>query len=59
MVGPLLAGLVVEARGWPTATLILGCVSVFTALPTAVWTGGSLFKRRLQRAEKEAMVEQA
>lgn len=49
MVGPLLAGLVVEARGWPTATLILGCVSVFTAGPVAVWTGGSLFKKRRGR----------
>lgn len=54
MVGPLLAGLVVQAKGWPTATLILGCVSIFTALPTAVWTGGSLFKRKQRKAEKEA-----
>lgn len=46
MIGPLLAGLVSKAYGWPTATLILGCVSIFTALPTAVWTGGSIFKKR-------------
>lgn len=57
MVGPLLAGLVVNARGWPTATLILGCVSVFTALPTAVWTGGSFFKRKRRLAEKKGEVE--
>ncbi|KAM0720619.1 hypothetical protein Q7P37_004756 [Cladosporium fusiforme] len=57
MVGPLLAGLVVEARGWPTATLILGCVSVYTALPTAVWTGGSFFKKRKRVVEEKEQVE--
>lgn len=45
MVGPLLAGLVVEAEGWSAATLILGCVAVFTVVPTVVWTGGSWRKR--------------
>lgn len=49
MIGPLLAGLVREAEGWGTATLILGCVSIFTAVPTAVWTGGSIFKERRRR----------
>lgn len=51
MIGPLLAGLTSEASGWPTATLILGCVSIFTAVPTAVWTGGSIFKERMRRIE--------
>lgn len=46
MIGPLLAGLVQNSHGWPTATLILGCVSIFTAIPTAIWTGGSMFKVR-------------
>lgn len=46
MVGPLLAGLVVNAEGWPTATLILGCVSAFTVLPVVVWTGGRWGKER-------------
>ena len=46
MVGPLLAGLVVNSKGWPTATLILGCVSIFTALPVVVWTGGSWRKSK-------------
>ncbi|KAF2215897.1 hypothetical protein CERZMDRAFT_65285 [Cercospora zeae-maydis SCOH1-5] len=49
MIGPLLAGLVVEARGWGTATLILGVVSILTALPTAFWTGGSIIKLRKMR----------
>lgn len=59
MIGPLLAGLVVEARGWPTATLILGCVSVFTTVPTVVWTGGSLFKRRRREKEEKCQEEGA
>ncbi|EGP87771.1 uncharacterized protein MYCGRDRAFT_40588 [Zymoseptoria tritici IPO323] len=46
MIGPLLAGLIVEAHGWSLATLILGIVSLVTAVPTAVWTGGSWFKER-------------
>ncbi|PPJ58138.1 hypothetical protein CBER1_02566 [Cercospora berteroae] len=58
MIGPLLAGLVVEARGWGTAVLILGCVSIVTALPTAIWTGGSIFKsKRLDKADVVDSVE--
>lgn len=54
-VGPLLAGLVSEAHGWGTATLILGCISLFTALPTVIYTGGSVFKAR-RRKKEEAMM---
>lgn len=59
MIGPLLAGLVVNSKGWPTATLILGCVSIFTALPVVVWTGGSLRKRkgRSMQAERAARMQ--
>lgn len=53
MIGPLLAGLVNETHGWPTATLILGCVSIFTAVPTAIWTGGSIFKKRRKDREED------
>jgi len=60
MVGPLLAGLVVNSQGWPTATLILGCVSAFTVLPVVVWTGGSLRKKmQRKRREKEAVKGEA
>lgn len=53
MIGPLLAGFVQESHGWPVATLILGCVSVFTAIPTAIWTGGSIFKQgRLRKGQE-------
>ncbi|KAK3713327.1 hypothetical protein LTR37_008519 [Vermiconidia calcicola] len=52
MIGPLLAGLTNEAHGWGTTTLILGCVSLFTAIPTAIWTGGSIFKKMRKRKEE-------
>ncbi|KAI5359278.1 Putative major facilitator superfamily, MFS transporter superfamily [Septoria linicola] len=52
MIGPLLGGLVNRSEGWGTATLILGCVSIFTALPTAIWTGGSFIKLRKARQER-------
>jgi MFS family permease len=51
MIGPLLAGLVNQAHGWGTATLILGLISLATVVPTAIWTGGSIFKK--VRARKE------
>ncbi|KAM3425125.1 hypothetical protein BST61_g7088 [Cercospora zeina] len=58
MIGPLLAGLVVEARGWGTATLILGCVAILTALPTVFWTGGSIIKqRRMHQANSSGSVD--
>lgn len=59
MIGPLLAGLVVNSAGWPTATLILGCVSIFTALPVVIWTGGSWRKSkgRNMQAERAARMK--
>jgi MFS family permease len=52
MIGPLLGGLVNSSKGWPTMTLILGCVSAFSAIPAFIWTSGSLFKlRRKTRLE--------
>lgn len=53
--GPLLAGLVNEAHGWATANLILGCVSLFAALPTVIFTGGNIFALRNER--RAAMAE--
>lgn len=49
MVGPLLAGLVNQRAGWKVTTLMLGCVSVVTAVPVAVWTGGSIWKARREK----------
>lgn len=51
LVGPLLSGLVTQKQGWSVATLILGCVSIFTAVPTAVWTGGSIIKKARRKRE--------
>ena len=52
MVGPLLAGLVNQSLGWNVATLILGCISLFTAVPASIWTGGSIFKKLRARKEE-------
>lgn len=54
MLGPLLSGLIVDSRGWSTATLILGCVSIFTVLPVVIWTGGSFYRRGARVIECEA-----
>lgn len=59
MIGPLLGGLVAEARGWGTATLILGLISGITVIPTAIWTGGSIFKLRRQRRNEQRTREAA
>ena len=63
MVGPLLAGLVVNSEGWPTATLILGCVSAFTVVPVVIWTGGRWGEAKKSGGrtwgDKEKVVEEA
>ncbi|KAL1302671.1 hypothetical protein AAFC00_003035 [Neodothiora populina] len=55
MAGPLLAGLIKAHSGWGTTTLVLGCVSAFSVVPTVIWGGGSIFKER--RAKKAARDE--
>ena len=57
LVGPLLAGLVNQRAGWAVTTLILGLVSIITAIPTAVWTGGSIWKMKRRRREMDARAE--
>lgn len=58
LVGPLLSGLVNQKAGWKVTTLILGIFSIVTAIPTVIWTGGSIFKqRRNQRAEREEQAQ--
>jgi MFS family permease len=49
LVGPLIGGLINQRAGWGTATLVLGLISIITAVPTAIWTGGSIFKERQRR----------
>ncbi|KAI6802253.1 MFS general substrate transporter [Hortaea werneckii] len=51
MVGPLLAGLVKQRAGWDVTTLILGIVSIVTAIPAVIWTGGSIRKEMGRKRE--------
>ncbi|KAH6642984.1 major facilitator superfamily domain-containing protein [Boeremia exigua] len=39
-VGPLLAGFIVEDRGWSVMALVLGILSAVTAVPPCLWLGG-------------------
>ncbi|GAB7364646.1 hypothetical protein MBLNU230_g5449t1 [Neophaeotheca triangularis] len=55
LVGPLVAGMVVQAHGWGLATLILGILSIVTAVPVVIWTGGSIRKKR--GSDREAFVD--
>lgn len=45
-VGPLWAGLVIDASGWKTMTLSLGLLGGLSAIPTVLWCGGWLFDKR-------------
>ena len=59
LVGPLLGGLINEAYGWKTTTLIMGCISLVTTVPTVIWTGGSIFKQmKRRRAERSGSGEE-
>ena len=53
MAGPLLAGLLRERAGWGTTALVLGCLSAFSAIPTLIWGGGSIFRARRAKKEKQ------
>lgn len=57
MLGPLLAGLIVQSAGWPTATLVLGILSGAWSIPTWYWTGGSW--RRIRNKRRKAAAEAA
>lgn len=51
MIGPLVGGLTSGEKGWGTSTVILGVISVGTAIPAALWTGGSIFKMMKSRRQ--------
>ena len=56
LVGPLVGGLLNQRVGWSATTLVLGCLSAFSAFPTFWWTGGSYrkaVKRRSPPAEQQ------
>ncbi|KAJ4292708.1 hypothetical protein N0V90_009371 [Kalmusia sp. IMI 367209] len=46
-VGPLLAGFLVEEKGWNTMTWVLGFLSAVAAIPTFFWLGGFLLAKSL------------
>lgn len=46
MVGPLLAGFIVEDKGWSIMSLVLGILSAITAVPACLWLGGWIWKKQ-------------
>ncbi|PVH94365.1 MFS general substrate transporter [Periconia macrospinosa] len=44
MIGPLLAGFIVQKRGWPTMGWVLGLLTGITAVPSFLWMGGFIFE---------------
>jgi len=46
LVGPLLAGFIVESSGWTTMSWVLGLISAAAAVPAVLWLGGFLFKKK-------------
>jgi MFS family permease len=45
MAGPLVAGFIVEDKGWETMAWVLGLISAVAAIPAFLWLGGWLFKK--------------
>jgi MFS family permease len=46
MVGPLLAGFLVEDSGWGTMAAVLGALSAVTAVPGFLWLGGWVLEKK-------------
>ncbi|MCJ1362369.1 hypothetical protein MMC16_001472 [Acarospora aff. strigata] len=46
LIGPIWAGFVEQRAGWGTMAWSLGLLSALSAVPTVVWTGGLLTRRR-------------
>lgn len=45
MIGPLLAGFIVQEKGWPTMGWVLGLLTAVTAVPSFLWLGGFVFAK--------------
>lgn len=45
LIGPLWAGFVKNAAGWDTMAWTLGLLSAVTAIPTAIYVGGDIWKK--------------
>ena len=46
VVGPLLAGFIVQEKGWATMAWVVGLLAATTAVPTFLWLGGYVFAKR-------------
>ena len=57
LIGPLWAGFVHQEAGWGTMAWSLALLSAVTAVPMAIWTGGSLFAAPRRRSLVEGEVE--
>lgn len=53
MIGPLWGGFVKNAAGWGTMTWSLGLLSGVTALPTVCFVGGTIWKKRERKRERD------
>lgn len=51
LVGPIWGGMIREHAGWGTMTWTLALLSGITAIPTALWCGGSLLRERRAKPE--------
>ena len=51
--GPLLAGFLVEQKGWATMAWILGLLSAIAAVPSFFWLGGFLFDKAVTADERQ------
>jgi MFS family permease len=51
LAGPLLAGFIVEDKGWSVMALVLGILSAVTSIPAFLWLGGWMFKKKQSEQE--------
>jgi MFS family permease len=49
LVGPLWAGFVRQSAGWGTMAWSIALLSLVTAVPAGIWTGGSIFRKGKRR----------
>jgi len=54
LIGPLWAGFVREKAGWGTMAWSLGLLSVLSAIPAAIWTGGLITQKQKNLEKREA-----
>jgi len=52
LVGPIWAGFVNEKSGWKAATWSLALLSLVTVAPSALWTGGLLWRKKVKEDEE-------